>query len=410
MSFLLAATLLLFAPGDVPADAPGLPVEIETLDAGRVSGNLRAIDGAGLVRIHSDGADRTIAVNGITEVRPVLPRRIGTQANAPICLVHFADGGRLHASLADSDKPGHVALDAGFAAPLVVPFNALAGIRFAVDRNAADSDFARRLDERRAGRDLLIAIRDGKEIVMPGAVEAIDADGWAFRFKDREISAPLDSARSVVFGAVPGKRRNAPAALHLAGGDRLLGRVVSADADHLRFDPTATDPIAIPWARVDALRLRSNRLVSLVDLEPVAVRQDAFFGQTWPVRRNRSVTGAPLSVDGRVYDRGIGVHAGCTLVYELPGTFERFSMYVAIDDAARPNGNVLVRIVAGDHLVFESEPITGRTPPQKIDVKLRGARRLELTCDMGDELDLGDHVDWLEPVLIRPEAPAERSR
>ena len=54
-----------------------------------------------------------------------------------------------------------------------------------------------------------------------------------------------------------------------------------------------------------------------------------------PPKLNRSITDKPISVAGRVYEKGVGVHSYSELEYELRPEYRRFVAVVGVDDAMK---------------------------------------------------------------------------
>ena len=53
----------------------------------------------------------------------------------------------------------------------------------------------------------------------------------------------------------------------------------------------------------------------------------------YPAKAGQSVAGTPLTIEGKVYAHGIGLHSGSTLVVELAGAAESFEAAAGMDDA-----------------------------------------------------------------------------
>jgi hypothetical protein len=111
------------------------------------------------------------------------------------------------------------------------------------------------------------------------------------------------------------------------------------------------------------------------------------------------VAGGPLVLNGRRYEKGLGVHADTTLTYKLDGNFETFMATIGIDDS--PGGGSAVFRVRGDERVLHQSDVLFARDSQRVVVDVRGIRELKLECSRGPDLDLGDHGDWAEARLIR---------
>jgi hypothetical protein len=113
-----------------------------------------------------------------------------------------------------------------------------------------------------------------------------------------------------------------------------------------------------------------------------------------------------MALNGRSYDRGVGVHANCLLTYELQRAFERFTARVGIDDAAGADGDAIVRVVGDGHVLFERRVRSGQRP-FLVSVSVQDVERLELDAIAGKAGDIQDWVDWADAALVKaPGAPA----
>jgi hypothetical protein len=173
----------------------------------------------------------------------------------------------------------------------------------------------------------------------------------------------------------------------LSGG-RLAGRAIGG-AD-----------LAVPWSSVRDLRVRSPRLVFLSDLEPVEVEERPLvtFGGPW--QRDRSVVGGPLRLGSTTYEKGLGVHSRTRLVYDVGGRFDVFAAVLGIDASAGGRGDCVFQVLADDRELL-GRRVRGSDPPEAVRLPIRGAQRLALVVDWGEDLDLGDRADWCDARLLR---------
>lgn len=109
--------------------------------------------------------------------------------------------------------------------------------------------------------------------------------------------------------------------------------------------------------------------------------------------------GAPLTVGGRRFERGIGVHAPSLILVRLGGACRRFTAGVGIDDGAGPRGSATFRVIADDEQLWESPLMLATSLPARVEVGLEGKRWLRLEVATGDDGPEGDWADWLEPEL-----------
>lgn len=116
------------------------------------------------------------------------------------------------------------------------------------------------------------------------------------------------------------------------------------------------------------------------------------------MRINRSYDNNVLSVSGKRYSQGLGVHARSKVTFALPDNALRFSAMVGLDDEVKSaeiefflqgDGAVLWR--SGPVYGYEKEPIT-------VDVNVQGVSKLSLLVDPRGS-DNGDHGNWIYPII-----------
>lgn len=106
-----------------------------------------------------------------------------------------------------------------------------------------------------------------------------------------------------------------------------------------------------------------------------------------------------ITLDGKVYTRGLGTHAGSELVYYLGGRCSSLTADVGIDDEIRSGGSVSFAVYADERLVAASGVLTAADPPSTLSADLTGANVLRLVADPAGSSD-GDHADWADPRIV----------
>lgn len=346
----------------------------------------------------SKSGDVTVTLDELSSVR--FPT--AAEPASASTVFHLADGGRLYGELSDGDAQSLTVKtidDTG----LRLPFSSLAGVRFVRAEGFEKSIelFESALTARLPGQDVLVTRGPDEVKTLRGRIETIGATSGSFVFSDRSRTFQNEKIFGVVFAKGPGESAAFPATVELLDGSEFSGRIESAGTTSVRIQASFGTTLEIDMDRIARLLFRSPRVTHLSDLTPSAERAEGRMHRPWVWRRDRSVTNAALSIDGRSFDRGLGMHARTELEYELESGNEFFVAAIGIDDAARPSGSVLFRVLGDGKPLFQSEILTGGDPPQDIRVELKGVKRLTLIADYGDELDLADHADWGGARLIQ---------
>ncbi len=316
---------------------------------------------------------------------------------------YLADGGRLYGELVGGASDAALTRTAlGDGIPL--SFQSLAGIQWVRGEEFAKAEglFQSALQARLPAQDVLI-IRDPDDAKsVRGRLETLDAERGTFAFGERTRAFQTDKIYGVVFAVGAVKKAAFPVTVELADGSVVSGSLERADAERLAIATSVGPTVEMKVAEVVNLLMRSPRVVYLSDLTPTGERTEGMLHRPWPVRRDRSVSARPLSIGGRVFDKGLGVHSRTELDYSLDRVYESLVATIGIDDAVRPAGSVVFRVLGDRKVLLDSGVLTGKDPPRDVNVNVVGVSLLTLVVDYGDELDLSDQADWGGARLLKP--------
>ncbi len=369
----------------------------------------------GFVRGRTDGGDESWPQSDVLRITPLArhqsAERLGDSLGRPIWEIRLNDGGMCRGVLlprASGTAERSVRVDIGLPEPVDLSISALAGMHCISDSSEeARREFEARLAAREAGVDLLLIASDGKVVTLQGSLERLSDDGWEFNAAGKPRRGDFRQVRSFVLGAPAARIGSSTAWLDLATGSRIACQITAVDETGVTLSSEVLGSLVVSWGLVRQIDLQSDRIVPLGHLAPTEDVQRSMPGAAWPFRIDANVTGGAIRMSGMTYARGIGVHAYQLLRYDLGGRYERFSVVVGVDDSVGGYGSVVFRVRADDRILFESRTLRGGDAPQAVAVDISGASVLTLECDMADELDLSDHANWANAVLIRS---AERAK
>jgi hypothetical protein len=115
---------------------------------------------------------------------------------------------------------------------------------------------------------------------------------------------------------------------------------------------------------------------------------------------NQTVSGGPIRFGTRTFVAGIGVHSRSKLVFAVPDAYPVFRTQYAIAGDL-PYADVTVRVFLDDRLVHEQvNTRAGKLSPALV-VDLEGAKRVTLEVDFGENFDVQDRLNWIEPAFLR---------
>ncbi|MDR2648506.1 MAG: NPCBM/NEW2 domain-containing protein, partial [Clostridiales bacterium] len=122
----------------------------------------------------------------------------------------------------------------------------------------------------------------------------------------------------------------------------------------------------------------------------------------WPLNRDRSIDGNPITIGGNVYQKGLGSHADSTITVPLGGKYTCFTSIIGIDDeilsGPHPTeGSAAFKVLLNNVEVYNSGEMTpGMVKSIKADVS--GKQTMQLITDKNGYF-MNDHTDWANAVL-----------
>jgi hypothetical protein len=121
-----------------------------------------------------------------------------------------------------------------------------------------------------------------------------------------------------------------------------------------------------------------------------------------PVEKDRSNggyaggDGLPLSLNGVVYQKGLGAHAPSEIRYALGGACRALTATVGVDDEQGAAGSIVFQVWTDGVKQFDSGMLTGAMPGLNINVSMLGAQELALIITDGGDGNWNDHGDWAD--------------
>ncbi|MBD0405191.1 NPCBM/NEW2 domain-containing protein [Flammeovirga sp. EKP202] len=118
----------------------------------------------------------------------------------------------------------------------------------------------------------------------------------------------------------------------------------------------------------------------------------------WRVNDNKTVDGKELILQGKTYERGLGLHAPSKISWKIEEGYEHF--YVTPAASESHNGYLQMKILLDGKEVFNTGEIKSQMQEVKpFDIKVKGAKTLTLIVnELGSKG--GDHANWLDPFFI----------
>lgn len=407
---ILSLTLFL---GGTPALA-GIPAEVHTLDAVVHEGELVTMDPVGELTLLRDEERNTIPLERVHMIRFTAATNLRPEDAAdsePYSAgILLAGGDYLTGSLAGGDTD-FVAWSHPLLGRLQLSIDALRILL--PGKPDIPAGFGR--FDLSTGEDVVYRARDkvsGDDFIS-GTVDSFSGTGLAFDCSLGLVDFTFEQLEAVVIaGDGPSTDESGAGGVIVllrGGSGRLSGIVESFGGDRLRLACRCGLEVSIPVAAIDSIAFRRETWTFLSDLEPAEVAETPYLGSAedflYPFQGDRSVTGRELSCGGMRFAKGLGVHARCSLTYELDGGYKAFHAFAGISDEVltlKAKGSIVFRVLVDGRKVFESPRRRGGDGVLALPlIPLEGAGRLTLEADFADGFDSGDRGLWGQPILVR---------
>ncbi|HLL68281.1 MAG TPA: beta-galactosidase [Micromonosporaceae bacterium] len=124
------------------------------------------------------------------------------------------------------------------------------------------------------------------------------------------------------------------------------------------------------------------------------------------VERDRSngesgaTDGNPITINGVVYAKGLGVHAASAVRVFLGGNCTRFTAVVGVDDETGEFGSARFTVQVDGVNRVTTAVLRGPDDGLPIDVDVTGGQWLDLIADDAGDGNSSDHVDWADATLV----------
>ncbi len=273
-------------------------------------------------------------------------------------------------------------------------------------------DHGRSGAERAAQDDDRVLLTNGD--VLRGFISAINANGIMIDGTEPIGPIPLRLVIAVRLAhSVPAAALRPYVILTLRDGARLtatglgIGPIGPIETSRWDVKLRSGATVRVDADRVVSLDVIGGRWEWLCDPgtpdrhRPISYEQTSMLGPGWEYLAGRNVLNGPILVAGDRHERGIGVHSRSKLVFELNGGYREFVTSFGMDDDSGPLADVTVVLLVDGQRRFEKTHVRRGTLHGPVRVDVSRAGRIELLVDYGDNGDLQDRFDWVEPGLIR---------
>jgi len=250
---------------------------------------------------------------------------------------------------------------------------------------------------------VFVEVEQGEIRNVSGIVDALDDGklGLHYQGKDRKIG--FDSVLSAILDRKspdrdPGKRFHQ---LLVFRNDQVLpGIWLGLSGDAIVVNCLWGQPGSFDLSSIKEIRMQNSKLRFLSEITPTDIEQVPFFDRVIPYRADRSLSGKEIRLEDVAYERGVSMHSRTQLTYKLGGKYERFMSKLGFEHEAHDAGNVSVRVLGDEKVLFEIETYTRGDEVRDIDLDVRDIDEFVLEVDFGGGQDVGDQIVWANARLI----------
>ena len=105
--------------------------------------------------------------------------------------------------------------------------------------------------------------------------------------------------------------------------------------------------------------------------------------------------GGTLTIEGKTYAKGLGVHANSELHYSLAGAnYKKFISDIGLDDETGRDGSVVFRVYVDGVQKYDSGVVDANRRIDDFTVDVTGGRELVLIVNQDGGGNFFDHADW----------------
>jgi NPCBM/NEW2 domain len=254
-------------------------------------------------------------------------------------------------------------------------------------------------------------IRSRNGDVAQGALTGIDAGQNAVRYQADGKEQQLELARVAVIGfntdLARARRPKGPYyRLTLADGTRLSATAVTFDGTSWTAQTLFKEALKVPADQLVSVDVEQGKAVYLANLKPVKYQYQSYDSEEYAWAADRCVSGQAMRLKTArgesTFDRGLGLHADCTINYALGGKYRRFEALAGLDARSGLRGDAtLVVLVDGKELGLPGGGrLTPAAAPLAVEIDVTGAKELTIAVRRGAGGNVQDCVDLAEARLV----------
>ena len=376
-----------------------LEVIVKSVAEDSLRGDLLSFStGAGLLLRGDDGHERRISTEDL--VRLTTSTSI-SEPSSTEWEVRLTNGDVLFGRWGESEGDA-VTLETVDLGRLTIPLESITACSSPQARSAAQREAFEWFHRGGMVREDMLLLGNGD--TARGFVVSVNAEGITLDATHGQVRVPLRLLVAIRFatGVAPPAGK---AELRAGVTFKNTGQVTVTDLQwsgrngSLRMGER--DPIRFEAECVVRVDVFGGRWEWLSAHQPISEEHTPMLSLPWGRMVDRNVLGGAIAVAGETYDRGVGVHSRSRLTYDLQGQYGEFVTHFGLDDDSGPHADVTVLIRVDGKPRFEQTGVTRGQLLGPVRLDVAQANRIELVVDFGENGDIQDRFNWVEPALVK---------
>jgi len=162
--------------------------------------------------------------------------------------------------------------------------------------------------------------------------------------------------------------------------------------------------LTVDVEEITLVQIQGGKVQYLSQLAPIknSVKESSILVPPQPCKMDRGCQNEDISIAGKRYPWGIGVHANSELSFDLNGRFKEFLADAGIATRMGSQGSVVFTVLGDQKELFKS-PVVRGTDEKALSIKISvaGVKVLTLKVTDADDLDLSDVANWGSARVVR---------
>ena len=305
------------------------PVELETLDGARVTGELVRLN-LDEVAIQVQQQQQTIPIEQLRRLRPI---RKNSPAEAPSIRIsiELTDGSRLQATGYQVDG-ARATIELVGDVTVQLPIRAVRIVRYSRPQAELDRQW-QEIQQAKVAGDVLVVRRPNQILdYVVGRLDRIDPKGIRFQFDGQWMDVRQEKADGLIYFQAAAPSFPAPKCrLTTCAGDQWNLQSLVLQEQQIRIKSNNGAQLLLPITHVQSMDFGSSSSVFLSDLEPDQIQWTPLLQvkaleeelrQLFRPRRDQTLAGSKLRLEmadgqSQEYRKGLSIHSRTELVYRL---------------------------------------------------------------------------------------------